>query len=35
MTGFGIYRGKDKGVYEGNWLNGKKHGKGTYKWTNG
>lgn len=35
MNGYGVYKWKDGSQYEGNFLNGKKHGKGKYKDING
>lgn len=34
-TGFGVYRYQDGAVYEGNWVNDKKHGAGSYRLPNG
>ncbi len=29
--GYGVFTFKDGRVYKGQWLNGKQHGRGTYK----
>ena len=34
LNGFHTYA-YDNGIYRGNWINGKRHGKGTRKWKNG
>ncbi len=34
LNGFHTYA-YESGIYRGNWINGKKNGKGTYKWKNG
>ena len=31
-NGWGVYQWSDGGVYEGDWVDGLKHGKGTYRW---
>ena len=32
MHGYGVYKWDDGRIYEGEYLNDKKHGKGVYKW---
>lgn len=35
MDGYGVFYWPDGRIYEGDYLNDKKHGKGLFKWSDG